>query len=279
MAERKVKTLSERVKEGLTVEGDCLVWKGAMSGNTPVISKRRDDGTYRNVSVRFLLARKKFENITERTRLKTSCGNPRCVKREHIELGTMVNKERRVRSGSPKVNMKMNKEVFTLAISMTADVMAEKVNYSAAAIRNVLKMNTAMYPYFNLQLGQLRDVDAIRNDDRSDSVIMDEHRISPFALAFIKENKEYRIADEELYLKLLDECEVHNDHLIWNGEFQGKTPITRAFKHGRKVDGLFLSAVRGGNFQEIELTCSCGYDGCVNPYHFNTGEIKDEVAE
>ena len=279
MAERKVKTLSERVKEGLTVEGDCLVWKGAMSGNTPVISKRRDDGTYRNVSVRFLLARKKFENITERTRLKTSCGNPRCVKREHIELGTMVNKERRVRSGSPKVNMKMNKEVFTLAISMTADVMAEKVNYSAAAIRNVLKMNTAMYPYFNLQLGQLRDVDAIRNDDRSDSVIMDEHRISPFALAFIKENKEYRIADEELYLKLLDECEVHNDHLIWNGEFQGKTPITRAFKRGRKVDGLFLSAVRGGNFQEIELTCSCGYDGCVNPYHFNTGEIKDEVAE
>lgn len=276
MVERKVKTLSERVKEGLTVEGDCLVWKGAMSGNTPVISKRRADGTYRNVSVRFLLARKKFENITERTRLKTSCGNPRCVKREHIELGTMVNKERRVRSGSPKADMKMNKEVFTLAISMTADVMAEKVNYSAAAIRNVLKMNSAMYPYFNLQLGRLRDVDAIRNDDRSDGAIMNEYRISPFALAFIKENKEYNIADEELYLKLLDECEVHNDHLVWVGEFQGKTPISRAFNTGRKATNLLISAVFGGNYQEVDLKCSCGYEGCINPYHI--GETN-EVAE
>lgn len=274
MAERKVKTLSERVKEGLTVEGDCLVWKGAMSGNTPVISKRRADGTYRNVSVRFLLARKKFENITERIRLKTSCGNPRCVKREHIELGTMVNKERRVRSGSPKADMKMNKEVFTLAISMTADVMAEKVNYSAAAIRNVLKMNTAMYPYFNLQLRRLRDVDAILNDDRSDSAIMDEYRISPFALAFIKENKTYKIADEELYLNLLDECEVHNDHLVWVGEFQGATPITRMFNTGRKANALFVSAVYGGNYQDVDLKCSCGYEGCINPYHI--GEI-DEV--
>lgn len=273
MAERKVKTLSERVKEGLTVEGDCLVWKGAMSGNTPVISKRRVDGTYRNVSVRFLLARKKFENITERTRLKTSCGNPRCVKREHIELGTMVNKERRVRSGSPKANMKMNKEVFTLAISMTADVMAEKVNYSATTIRNVLKMNTAMYSFFNLQLRRLRDVDAIRNDDRSDGAIMNEYRISPFALAFIKENKEYNIADEELYLKLLDECEVHNDHLVWVGEFQGKTPITRAFNTGRKATNLLISAVFGGNYQEVDLKCSCGYEGCINPYHI--GETNE----
>lgn len=276
MAERKVKTLSERVKEGLTVEGDCLVWKGAMSGNTPVISKRRADGTYRNVSVRFLFARKKFEDITERTRLKTSCGNPRCVNREHIELGTMVNKERRVRRGSPKADMKLNKEVFTLAVTMTADVMAEKVNYSAAAIRNMLKMNTAMYPYFNLQLGRLRDVDAIRNDDRSDSVIMDEYRISPFTLAFIKDNKDYKIADEELYLNLLNECEVHNDHLVWVGEFNGATPITRMFNTGRKANALFVSAAYGGNYQDVDLKCGCGYEGCINPYHI--GETN-EVAK
>ena len=254
----------------------CLIWKGAMSGNTPVITKRRADGTYRNVSVRFLFARKKFDDINERTRLKTSCGNPRCVHREHIELGTMVKKERRNRKGSPKSDIKLNKEVFTLAISMTADVMAEKVNYSAAAIRNVLRMNTAMYPFFDCQLRKLRDVEEIRNDDRSDSVIMDEYRLSPFALAFIKENKEYHIADEELYLKLLDDCEVHNDHLVWVGEFQGKTPITRAFNTGRKATNLFISAVYGGNYQDVDLKCSCGYEGCINPYHI--GEIN-EVAK
>lgn len=254
----------------------CLIWKGAMSGNTPVVTKRIADGTYRNVSVRFLFARKKFDDINERTRLKTSCGNPRCVHREHIELGTMVKKERRNRKGSPKSDIKLNKEVFTLAISMTADVMAEKVNYSAAAIRNVLRMNTAMYPFFDCQLRKLRDVEEIRNDDRSDSVIMDEYRLSPFALAFIKENKEYHIADEELYLKLLDECEVHNDHLVWGGEFQGKTPITRAFNTGRKATNLFISAVFGGNYQDVDLKCSCGYEGCINPYHI--GEIN-EVAK
>lgn len=279
MAEREHKSLSERVKANIEIVDECLIWKGAMSGNTPVVGKRREDGTYRNISVRFLFARKKFEGITERTRLKTSCGNPRCVHREHLELGTFVKKERRVRSGSPKTNMQLNKEVFTLAISMTADLMSEKVNYSSAAVRNILRLNTAMYPYFAYQLRQLRDVEAIRNDDRSDQELMADYKLSPFALNFIKQGNDYPLRDEDLFLKLLDDCEVHNDHLIWNGEFQGKTPITRTFKRGRKVDGLFLSAVRGGNFQEIELTCSCGYDGCVNPYHFNTGEIKDEVAE
>lgn len=276
MAEREHKSLSDRVKANIEMIDGCLIWKGAMSGNTPVVTKRRVDGTYRNVSVRFLFARKKFDDINERTRLKTSCGNPRCVHREHIELGTMVKKERRNRKGSPKSDIKLNKEVFTLAISMTADVMAEKVNYSAAAIRNVLRMNTAMYPFFDCQLRKLRDVEEIRNDDRSDSVIMDEYRLSPFALAFIKENKEYHIADEELYLKLLDECEVHNDHLVWVGEFQGKTPITRAFNTGRKATNLFISAVFGGNYQDVDLKCSCGYEGCINPYHI--GEIN-EVAK
>lgn len=276
MAEREHKSLSDRVKANIEMVDGCLIWKGAMSGNTPVVTKRRADGTYRNVSVRFLFARKKFDDINERTRLKTSCGNPRCVHREHIELGTMVKKERRNRKGSPKSDIKLNKEVFTLAISMTADVMAEKVNYSAAAIRNVLRMNTAMYPFFDCQLRKLRDVEEIRNDDRSDSVIMDEYRLSPFALAFIKENKEYHIADEELYLKLLDECEVHNDHLVWVGEFQGKTPITRAFNTGRKATNLFISAVFGGNYQDVDLKCSCGYEGCINPYHI--GEIN-EVAK
>lgn len=276
MAEREHKSLSERVKANIEMIDGCLIWKGAMSGNTPVVTKRRVDGTYRNVSVRFLFARKKFDDINERTRLKTSCGNPRCVHREHIELGTMAKKERRNRKGSPKSDIKLNKEVFTLAISMTADVMAEKVNYSAAAIRNVLRMNTAMYPFFDCQLRKLRDVDAIRNDDRSDGAIMNEYRISPFALAFIQDNKDYKIADEELYFNLLDECEVHNDHLVWVGEFQGATPITRMFNTGRKANALFVSAVYGGNYQDVDLKCGCGYEGCINPYHI--GDI-DEVAK
>lgn len=279
MAKREHKSLSERVKDNLTVEGDCLIWKGAMAGNSPVITKRYADGTYRNVNVRYLFARKKFDGITERTRTKTSCGNPRCVNRKHIELGTMVKAKRRVRSGSPKANMQRNKEVFTLAIHLSAEAMEEKANASAVSIRNMLKNNTAMYPFFAYQLRQLRDVEAVRSDDRSDRELMAEYNLSLFALEFIKAGNDYPLVDEELYLKLLDECEVHNDHLVWVGEFQGNTPITRIFKCGRKVECLFLSALRGGNYQDVDLVCSCGYDGCVNPYHLIVGEEKDEVAE
>lgn len=270
------KKLVDRVKANIEMVDGCLIWKGAMSGNSPVIAKRKADGTYRNVNVRYLFARKKFPEITERTRIKTSCGNPRCVNREHLELGTMMKKARRVRSGSPKTNIVLNKEVFTLAVGMTADAMAEKANISAAAIRNMLKMNTAMYPFFAYQLRQLRDIEAIRNDDREDRALMTEHNLSPFALKFIKEGNDYPLNDEDLYLKLLDECEVHNDHLVWVGEFSGKTPITHAFGRGRKANGLFLSALRGGNYQDIELKCSCGYDCCVNPYHYEIGE-NDEL--
>ena len=278
MAEREHKSIAERVKENLEIVGDCLIWKGAMSGNSPIITKRNKDGSYRNVNVRYLFARKKFEGITERTRTKTSCGDPRCVNREHIELGTMTKVDRRVRSGSPKCNMTRNKEVFTLAIRLSADDMVEKVNASASAIRNMLRDNTAMYPFFAYQLSQLRDLEEIRDDDRSDREIRNEYNLSRFALEFIKAGKEYPINDPEIYLRLLDECEVHKDHLVWVGEFSGKTPITRMFKTGRKVDGLLLSSVYGGNYQNVELKCSCGYDGCVNPYHYIIGEQKDEVA-
>lgn len=58
MAEREHKSLSERVKANIEMVDGCLIWKGAMSGNTPVVGKRREDGTYRNLSVRFLFARK-----------------------------------------------------------------------------------------------------------------------------------------------------------------------------------------------------------------------------
>lgn len=279
MAERWHKTISERVKANIEMVDGCLIWKGAMSGNSPVIGKRMADGSYRNVNVRYLFARKKFDGITERTRLKPSCGNPRCVHREHIELGTTPTKERRARSGSQKSNMQRNKELFTLAVYLTAEKMVEKANVSAGAIRNMLNHNTAMYPFFAYQLRQLRDVEAIRNDDRSNQEMMNEYNLSPFALKFIRAGNDYRLKDEDLYLKLLDECEVHNDHLVWVGEYQGATPITRAFKRGRKVDGLFVSSVYGGNYQEVELKCSCGYNGCVNPYHFNIGEINDEVAK
>lgn len=274
MAERQCKTLADRVRENVEKVGDCLIWKGAMAGNCPVVARRLADGTYRNSNVRYLFARGKFEGITERTRLKTSCGNPRCVSRNHIELGTITTKERRARSGSPKANMQRNKEVFTLAIKMSSEAMSVKVNAAGSSIRKMLLQNTAMYPYFAYQLRQLRDVEAIRNDDRPDNILMKEYDISQFALDFIKAGNDYPLKDEDLYLKLLDDCEVHNDHLIWVGEFSGTSPITRAFKRGRKADGLFISALYGGNHQEKELKCSCGYDGCVNPYHYIIGEAE-----
>lgn len=247
---RMQRSLSDRIKDKVVREGECLIWNGAMSGNSPVIGKRLSDGKYTNINIRTVRGMKLFPDTTVNTRFTTTCGNPRCIAKEHIILGTAKKQsERRVRRGDTKSNMEANKKLFSLIVHTEATYLVSDLNVSHSTILKMLKLNTSMYPYFLIKLKEHCDLDEVRDSDQSDAVIKLQFKLSTFALNFIRKcnedelEKAYKRGDsidaEMEYIELLDNCEVHNDHLV----LKDGVDITPPYK------------------------CACGYEGCVNPLH------------
>lgn len=247
---RVQQSLAERVKAKVVREGECLIWKGAMSGNSPVIGKRLSSGNYTNINIRTVRGMKLFPDTTVNTRFTTTCGNPRCIAKEHIILGTAKKQgERRVRRGDTKSNMEANKKLFSLVVHTEASYLDVEINVSCSTILKMLKMNTCMYPYFLIKLKEHCSLEEVRDSDQSDTVIKLQFKLSTFALNFIRKcnedelKKAYKRDDsidaEMEYIDFLDNCEVHNDHLV----LKDGVDITPPYK------------------------CSCGYEGCVNPMH------------
>lgn len=247
---RVQQSLAERVKAKVIREGECLIWKGAMSGNSPVICKRLTNGKYTNLNIRTVRGIKLFPDTTANTRFTTTCGNPRCIAKEHIILGTAKKQvERRVRRGDTKSNMEANKKLFSLVVHTEATYLSAEINVSYSTILKMLKMNTSMYPYFLMKLEEHCNLEEVRDSDQSDSWIKQQFKLSTFALNFIRTCKDkgyekaYKRGDthdaDMEYIDFLDNCEVHNDHLV----LKDGVDITPPYK------------------------CSCGYEGCVNPMH------------
>lgn len=247
---RVQRSLSDRIKSKVTHEGECLIWNGAMAGNSPVIGKRLSSGKYTNLNIRTARGMKLFSGTTANTRFTTTCGNPRCIAKEHIILGTAKKQsERRVRRGDTKSNMEANKKLFSLIVHTEATYLVSELNVSHSTILKMLKLNTSMYPYLLIKLKEHCDLDEVRYSDQSDTVIKLQFKLSTFALNFIRKcnedelEKAYKRGDtydaEMEYIDFLDNCEVHNDHLV----LKDGVDITSPYK------------------------CTCGYEGCVNPLH------------
>ncbi len=268
MSERKIKKLSERVKAKLVQEGDCLIWKGAMVGQSPVIGVRQEDGSYRNLNIRAFRGTKIYEGTTLTTIFKTSCGNPRCVAKEHIILGSPLAGRTFFRAGAKKNLMDVNKKIFDLAVTMAAEDMADEVGLAPTAIRKILAENTAMYPYFTIRLAAHCNLEDVKAFTGTQNAAREYFNISQFAWRFVKGNKMQTVRDEEMYIKLLDECEVRGPHLVWVGDTAGGTPVSGALGSKRRdAFKLLVAAVHGGSKSHLFEGCSCGFEGCINPFH------------
>ena len=89
---RVQRSLSDRIKSKVTHEGECLIWNGAMAGNSPVIGKRLPSGGYTNLNIRTVRGMKLFPDTTVNTRFTTTCGNPRCIAKNILFLELRKNK-------------------------------------------------------------------------------------------------------------------------------------------------------------------------------------------
>ena len=136
---RVQRSISDRIKGKVTLEGECLIWNGSMAGNSPVIGKRLPSGGYTNLNIRTARGMKLFPDTTVNTRFTTTCGNPRCIAKEHIILGTTKKQsERRVRRGDTKSNMEANKKLFSLIVHTEATYLVSNLNVSYSTVLKML---------------------------------------------------------------------------------------------------------------------------------------------
>lgn len=266
------KTLKEIVVEKSVISGDCLLWQSTMTKwGRPVTNVVDEFGGKKTVDLQLYLARKKF-NLPENTKVKivTTCGNPNCITSSHIQLGKIERvKSGRKKRGTKVASIKHNKAVFDLLVTTPPARIGGTVGLSYKTVKAIIK-NKAMLPYFQLRLqwhiGE-DTLDKIRQSHLPDNELALQHRISRYAVDFIRSEQNYPIADETLYLSMLAECEVLGDHLVWAGEIVRGSPMVRTFGNRLKsVTKMFKYAVTGV-LPPVSPCCSCKVEGCVNPFH------------
>lgn len=280
-------TLNEAVKEKLKeltyiTDDGCKIWQGTMQDGNPWISVERG-GIRKRFNIRRLAGIKKYKlPLDTRTRFKTTCGNPRCYASEHLELVEITRKSR-LRKGTSRSNIENNKAVFKHMVHSginSLDVEAMGITVSHA--RNILK-NTAMLPYFHheLSLHLLPEkIEDLKNLDLKPKEFREKFNISLFAYNYIQAGDYYPVKEIELFMDLLDNCEVLGSHLVWNGEYHSGTPVYKwTDKRYHSVLRMFMYATFGLNaYSDYELTCT--EKNCVNPYHTTDAKgIKLKLKE
>lgn len=262
------KTLKEIVANNSRMQGDCLLWTGSLIRGRPS-ARQYINGKYLNTDLQRYLAINKFGlDPNEAVSIRTTCGNPKCITKEHIELSKREIKTRQLSSMKSVSNdMKSNKTVFKMAVTKGYRLIGNALNITHTSARLLLK-NEAMLPFFqvNLQEHTGKSLTELRSEDIDEVVA--KYKLSKFARTFIESGQTFNLHDEELYCHLLDECVVFKSHLIWLGEFKNDTPVSSVLvRYKLNAINLFMYATFGFDLDRKFIT-TCGMKNCVNPYHY-----------
>lgn len=113
----------------VVIDGDCWVWTGCMNGSTKAVPVARIAG--RSVTVRRVAAHLGGHDEKAR-RFTVTCGNPRCVKPEHVIDESLVRvkkerSERRVSEHERKARIAATKrKKATLTEELVAEIRASE---------------------------------------------------------------------------------------------------------------------------------------------------------
>lgn len=261
------KTLKEIVASNSRMHGDCRVWTGPLVRGRPS-ARQFINGKYVNTDLQRYLAIKKFGlDPNTPVSLRTTCGNPNCITKEHIEL---VKREIKTKPSSLMLSvfndMEANKTVFELAVTKGYRLIGNALNISHTSVRTMLK-NEAMLPFFQLKLQEHtgKTLTELRSEDIDEVVA--KYKLSKFAREFIESGQTFNLHDETLYCNLLDDCKVFKSHLIWVGETSHGTPVSTALdNYRRNALSLFMFAAFGFSIKG-EYNVKCGFENCINPFH------------
>lgn len=261
------KTLKEIVASNSRMHGDCRIWTGTTLRCRPFV-RQFIDGKHINTDLQRYLAIKKFDlDPNAQISLRTTCGNPNCITKDHIIVMKRETKSRQLSSLQGLTNdMGLNKLAFTLAVTKGYRLMAKELNATFTFAKRLLK-NEVMLPFFQVKLQEHTGMTLaeLRSEDIDEVVA--KFKLSKFAREFIESGQTFNLHDEALYCRLLDECKIFNSHLIWVGETSHGTPVSMALdNYRRNALSLFMFAAFGFSIKG-EYKVKCGFENCINPFH------------
>lgn len=266
-----VSTLKEAIAKHSHVEGNCLVWDGAMRRGRPLACLKVSNDKYKLVDIYKYLGEKFLGNEEgKQYSFSTTCGNPRCINRQHLLSSIKHTKRSQLNVTGRTVGlMENNKAVFDLLVTDGIDTIAKKTGLSVGLIQYMRKQNVAMNPYFFMKIKWYLGEDKlnfIRESEEPRLAVCKMFKISRFAYDFIKTMYNIEVHDEDLYVKLLDGCEVVGEHLVWIDKFNALgVPVTSVFdQYERRALSVFMYAFCGYPMDETYKTNSI-FKNCVNP--------------
>lgn len=262
------KTLKEIVASNSRVQGECRLWTGSLVRGRPS-ARQVIRGKYVNTDIQRYLAIKKFDlDPNTPVSLQTTCGNPRCITKAHIELVKRETKLKPLYTMNNFLNeMDTNKKAFEMAVTKGYRLIGKALDTTHTSVRLLLLQNEAMLPYFQLKLQEYTGVTLAELRSEDLEAVVTKYKLSKFARDYIASGQTFNFHDEELYCRLLDECKVFKSHLIWAGETSHGTPVSKALdNYSRNALSLFMFAAFGfsakGTYQ-----VKCGFENCINPFH------------
>lgn len=254
-----------------TADDGCEIWVGGMVNNSPSYMLTETTGVYKRVNIRREIGKDKYKLDANSTqRFTTTCGNERCVHRDHIVPTHTRAKHNKVsRLGRKKGDIANNKRVFKEAVTESSTYkLSLALGIPRGVVRDILQ-NEAMLPSFYIHIKNYlsehnHTIADVREHKGSGG--RTEFGLSKLAYDFIKSGVDYTFNDFELYERLLDECEIAGSHLVWLGEVKNGTPVSNVLgKVYRSVRSLFMYAVYGAKFTERYVS-ECGFKDCISPY-------------
>lgn len=261
-------------------ETGCRLWTGTLSNGKPIAWVEDEFGRKKGVYIQRYLVIKKFNLASNKQySITTTCGNPNCLNKDHLELTTRKRmcgyKTQNSRRGRLVGNMKHNKLIFETIVKNSRDVAASVTGLTIGTVVSILN-NKAMLPFFQYQIEKQTGASSIHELKALSDKELRDKGLGKLARALIRSEEAYRLYDPDLYLKLLDQCEVFGEDLVWVGEHNEQgVPVTDILGTKQNALSVFVYATYGKHITNTYET-KCGFNKCINPFHV---EIEDEISE
>lgn len=264
-------TLKEKVAKNSSVQGECLLWGGSVTKWGRPVAYITEKGVVKQVDLQLHLARKKFDLPCDtKVKITTTCGNPNCITKKHIEIGKVEKSHKgRKKRGTKCADADLNIAVFRLLATHTPEQILLHTSISLTTLKYIMR-NKAMLPFLQMRLQwHLGDVplSSLWDSPLTDNQLKIKYGISQYAVEFIRSKQSFSIFDEDRFVNLLRECYVMGEHLVWKGKVLHNTPLLKTTGSYHKNAVKEFKCAVTGIYPYKTPSCICGEVDCINPFH------------
>lgn len=271
----------KRILQHTREEEGCLIWTGSVSGNYGVSSvKRVNDGAHR-ISYRCKIGGSEIPPTVDGmiSHVRHTCNNPLCVKKEHLELGSISenNYEDKIKNGTLPRGEKSHLAKITEEVA--SNIKKSKFNKGEEGYetqkKRAAKFGVSTYIVSSIDRG--KSWSHVKNRDGKEDSTWKRRKLrrERNAEARSKEwgEEEYMKAEEILYSRVelsstCKKCDIPGDCWNYVGDYNGNYGTLTLMGRNLRAHGLSCEIKTRRRKEDKEIVRHiCGNPKCINPDH------------